>query len=318
MVVPVSLLVRQGLSVAELRLRLKEEEAARRREKLAAESQTKQTTISERIPEDVEQPVASSTMSSRARQDSSPIKVLCILHQTISPSYATQPLSSILNLEKLLTTPHTTEQISLLWRAYHASRSNGTGRGYLCATIPVGAYEKMLSVASRYPYFVVPVPKEGTRSTDHQTPEGQRAHEFYFMEWGLHGPPIEPRPTSADPFAKPKISANPHLSTILFTPLQEYKLRTSFATPYLVLTNYTELAHSHGIVLLRGEITPSASQSGSYMLNQQDAQLLAMGAQKFYLWSDGQSQRQELLRSFHENPANFKWEELLKHTDFSA
>ena len=143
------------------------------------------------------------------------------------------------------------------------------------------------------------------------------------MEWSFHG---APKPTTLDLFAKPAPSNNPQVSTVLFTPLQEYKQRASFATPYLVLTNYTDLASSHGIVLLRGEITPSTSGSidaggdGRYMLSQQDAQLLAMGIQKFYLWSEeqGKRERELLLKTFHDRPEEFKWEELLKHTDFSA
>ena len=54
------------------------------------------------------------------------------------------------------------------------------------------------------------------------------------------------------------------------------------------------------------------------MLNQQDAQLLAMGTQKFYLWQDEQGAGAMLLKAFHENPSEFKWEDLLKHADFSA
>ncbi len=56
------------------------------------------------------------------------------------------------------------------------------------------------------------------------------------------------------------------------------------------------------------------------MLPQQDAQLLAVGAQKFYLWNDGSGhgEREALLKTFHENPKDFKWEDLLKHTEFSG
>ncbi len=233
-----------------------------------------------------------------------------------------QPLSSILNLDKLLETPHTPEQISILWRAYHEIRSGGTGRGYLCATVPVESYEKMLGVASKYPTFVLPVPRGNVQVEENVK---EPAHEFYLMEWGFHGSPPEPA-SSRELFALPMASSSPQTSTILFTPLQEYKLRQSFATPYLVLTHYTDLVNSHGLVLLRGEITPSGTSSGvgagedsaRYMINQQDAQLLAIHVQRFYLWSEGSEDRAALLKAFHETPEDFKWEELLKHTDFSA
>jgi ATP synthase F1 complex assembly factor 1 len=78
---------------------------------------------------------------------------------------------------------------------------------------------------------------------------------------------------------------------------------------------YPELAESHKLVLLRGEITASTS-GGGWMLSQEDAQMLIMGVQKFYLWEErggsGKDQDAErLLKAFHEKAEEFKWEELL-------
>lgn len=177
----------------------------------------------------------------------------------------------------------------------------------------------MLDVGRQYPKFVIPVPRGEGQTAG--ASDSDRAYEFYYMEWSFHGAPPD-LATSIDLFAAPRPSANPHTSTVLFTPLQEYKHRASFATPYLVLTHYTDLAHSHGLVLLRGEITPAAATAGKmegdgrYMLSQQDAQMLAVAVQKFYLWGEGQSERTALLQAFHENPGEFKWEELLKHVEF--
>ncbi|KAI8983385.1 ATP11-domain-containing protein [Trametes punicea] len=300
----------QGKSVEQLRAELKEQERQRRLQKLKEES-SKNKGMSETPRRTNASPdqssVASTSAAAPTRKDSSPVK----------------PLSSIFNLDKILQKPHTPEQISVLWRAYHESRSGGSGRGYLCASLPVETYQKMLDVASKYPRFVIPVPRENA-----QVEEGLKepAYEFYLMEWGFHGPPPEPS-KNGDLFAPSKPSTNPQTTTILFTPLQEYKLRTSFATPYLVVTHYPDLAKTHGLVLLRGELTPSAASlpngranddSGRYMLSQQDAQLLAIHVQRFYLWNEGSDERAALLKAFHETPAEFKWEELLKHTDFSA
>ena len=222
-----------------------------------------------------------------------------------------------------MSNPHTADQISGLWTAYHASRSNGTGRGYLCATIPLNIYKKMEQNGRSYPSFVVPIPRiQPTQELDSPSNpvEENIAHEFYFLQWTFHASPPIPTP-SDDPFVIPTSSgSNPQSSIILFTPLQEYKLRNSFATPYLILTMYTDLAETHGIVLLRSEITPStASGSGSgsadrYMLSQADAQLLTMSLQKFYLWSENGSDLtgQTLLHTFHKNTQDFKWQELLK------
>jgi len=227
-----------------------------------------------------------------------------------------------------MSTPHTSAQVSALWTAYHLSRSGGTGRGYVCASVPLNVYQKMAGIAERYSTFVVPVPR--VREVTESKVEGEEntAYEFYFLQWDFHDAPPVPSATD-DPFARPTPAVpndNPKTSTTLFTPLQEYKMRMSFATPYLVMTHYTDLAHSHGVVLLRGEITPASAGSGNsvdgrYMLSQEDAQLLSIAVQKFYLW-DGEGKEQErdgerLLKCFHETPDRFKWEELLKHSSWT-
>jgi len=197
------------------------------------------------------------------------------------------------------------------------SRSGGTGRGFLSASIPLKTYETMAAVATKYPSFVVPVPHSGAELQ--QGDKGDAAYEFHYLQWDFHDIP-QISSASEDPFAASKTSTNPAISTILFTPLQEYKLRMSFATPYLVLTHYTNLAATHGIVLLRGEITPCSNSDGSgtdikHMLTQNDAQFLSMAVQKFYLWdADGQGKNNEgaLLKQFHENSKQFNWEDLLK------
>ena len=224
-----------------------------------------------------------------------------------------------------MSTPHTSAQISALWTAYHLSRSGGTGRGYACASVPLDLYHKMSNVAERYSTFVVPVPRV-KKAAESKAHEEDTAYEFYFLQWDFHD--IPPVPSATDDFfahpvsVVPPANANPKTSTILFTPLQEYKMRASFSTPYLVITHYTDLAHSHGVVLLRGEITPASAASGNgvdgrYMLSQEDAQLLSIAVQKFYLWDgrggDQEREGERLLKCFHETPDRFKWEELLKH-----
>ena len=312
--------------MSDLRTELKEQE---RHQRLKKQQEERSKTPHATHTSSASSPFPSSLSSASppagiaSRKDSSPVKVR-ILSSASFASFdkSNQPLSSILNLDKLLEKPHTPEQLYLLWRAYHESRAGGTGRGFLCATVPVESYEKMLEVAGKYPTFVLPVPRE---SAQVEGESKEPAYEFYLMEWGFHGPPPEPA-SPGDLFSPAKSSSNPQTSTVLFTPLQEYKLRQSFATPYLVLTHYTDLVKSHGLVLLRGEITPSGASAGTgtsedgirYMLNQQDAQLLAIHVQRFYLQNEGSEERAVLLKAFHETPEQFKWEELLKHTDFSA
>ena len=248
-----------------------------------------------------------------------------------------KPLGTILNFDKLLQNPLEPAQLTQLWHGYHQHLTGGTGRGYLSAVIPRDTYEQMLSVAQKYPQFVVPLPREAALvegdKADGASEGETKPCEFFFMEWGFHDTPPEPRAAASvidDLVNNPgtpgqSTNTNPQISTVLFTPLGEYKLRNTFATPHLVLTFYTDLARTHGLVLLRGEITPGsgATDGGDarYLLSQLDAQALAMSMQKFYLWSKlkaggetvADDPRSMLVKTFHEDPANFKWEDLLKH-----
>ncbi|KAF8634487.1 hypothetical protein AX15_000925 [Amanita polypyramis BW_CC] len=291
----------QGIGVADLKQKVKEtarEEKRRLHEQAALQDKV--------VAEDVAGQYSHSMPSAakKERKDGSPVKVL----------------SSILDLSRIMAVPHTPAQVSALWSAYHLSRSGGTGRGFLCASVPVDMYKQMAAVAAKYPSFVVPLPRPRNNSELQEDGEGNTAFEFYYLQWDFHGMPDVPT-AEDDPFITPKPSDNPAISTVLFTPLQEYKSRISFATPYLVLTHYTDLAQTHGIVLLRGEITPNSDSAGSgaerkYILTQPDAQLLSMALQKFYLWDkdgDGRNKAGELLKQFHEDPTQFKWEDLLKH-----
>ncbi|KAK0233499.1 ATP11-domain-containing protein [Armillaria fumosa] len=298
-----------GLSVAELKVKVMEslaEQKLRERQELLASRSPPKLTSNEQV---LDIPVK---QKPEARKDSTPVKVrICLISNWLSRCLILyQPLSDILNLPRILKT--TPEQLSALWTAYHASRSDGTGRGFLCAAIPFSLYKKMTTVATKYPSFIIPLPRP---DIDSPADESKMSYEFFFMQWNFHHSP--PSPTRADdPFqASPDAPSNPPISTVLFTPLQEYKHRTSFATPYLVLTHYTDLVNTHDVVLLRGEITPSTTGGEArYMLGQEDAQLLAVGIQKFYLWGekDAGPDGERLLRSFHDNPGEFKWEELLK------
>ncbi|KAF8912943.1 ATP11 protein-domain-containing protein [Gymnopilus junonius] len=279
-----------GLTVSQLLEKAKADDAERRKaegEKLkasaAALQKTSQTTDSSLASSSSLRPVEDgpSKLLSK-RKDASPIK----------------PLSSILNIPRILSTPHTAEQISALWTAYHGSRSGGTGRGYVCASIPLDMFHKMARTGRQYPTFVLPLPRVRLEdATETSSGENELAHEFFY-----------PAETCS--------SSNPSCATVLFAPLQEYKLRGAFATPYLVLTMYTDLVSSHGLVLLRGEITPSSS-GDKHMLGQEDAQALTLSLQRFYLWDDKKesediSEGKRLLQAFHETPEKFEWQDLLR------
>lgn len=134
------------------------------------------------------------------------------------------------------------------------------------------------------------------------------------QEWA-----ILPRPsTVTEPVPSP--------SSVLFTPLAEYKARQNFSQPYLILTHYTDLALSHGTVLMRGELTDNVA------LDQLHAQVLAVRMQLFYNNSVVQDKlasgtvkeptamekaRAELLKDFHERPEQFNVEQLIKSGEIS-
>ena len=179
--------------------------------------------------------------------------------------------------------------------------------------IPSETYQKMIQVAAKYPVFFLPLERP---SPEH---DQEVAHEFFFMQWDFYDPPPHPLLTPGTPFDEqlpgppPSATPNPQPVTVLFTTLQEYKLRQTFALPYLVLTFYTDLATTHDIVLMRGELTASPTSSEKYLLSQEDAQKLGVNLQRFYLPEDGDkyAERAELLKSFHEKPVTFEWEKLL-------
>lgn len=289
--------------------RRQEEEARRRREArdAALTTQKQKHHTSSSI-------LTSSNPHDGSRKDSSPLKVCQVRVKADIVSISSQPLSTILNIPKVLSVPHTPGQIGNLWNAYHMSRSRGTGCGLLCASIPLDLYKKMSAVAEKYPTFVIPI----CRTTNSSVKNGS-AYEFYFLQWCFYDAPKVPR-INNDHFVKPPSfdSLNPKISTVLFTPLEEYKLRGTFAIPYLVLTNYTDLASTHGVVLLRGEVTPRRDSDDQYMLSQEDAQQLSMAMQKFYLWDNGEGEGEKLLKNFHHRPQEFKWEELLKVADWKV
>jgi len=319
---------RHGTSVEELRARLREQECEQARQRaLQAEAQARAAEQPPKQDQHVQPGSTARPHHASVRKDSSPVKVRppsFVLLTVTKPLPHRQPLSNILNLERLLATPHTAEQVSALWTAFHASRSGGTGRGFVCASLPRDAYDSMLGVAQRFPRFVIPLPRGTSAADATDNEEPKTAYEFYVLQWDFYEAPPPPSASAADLFFSPKAQLrgaegqNPRSSTAIFTPLVEYKLRQTFATPYLVLTLYPDLAHTHGLVLLRGEITPSAakeSSAGDYLLGQQDAQPLAHGLQRFYLWGSSE-EREKLLADFHERPGEFEWEKLLKHGDF--
>ncbi|GAA5935266.1 Atp11p [Sporobolomyces koalae] len=200
-----------------------------------------------------------------------------------------KPLHDIMDLSKV--PDLTSSALSQLWTTYHQAK------GFLSAAIPTETYLKMISNARKYPIFILPLQRDVVGEAPDGTQTDQ-AVEMHVLNWALLPPPA----TVTEPVPPP--------STVLFTPLAEYKSRQEYAQPYLILTHYTDLSASHDVVLMRGEITPNVT------LNETEAQILAIRMQLFYhdkgTGAQVEQERKELLRVFHQEPDKFEWEKLIK------
>ncbi|WVQ93103.1 hypothetical protein IAU59_000167 [Kwoniella sp. CBS 9459] len=248
-----------------------------------------------------------------------------------------KPLASILNLPLLHLTPHDANAIAQIWTAYHTAHPT-LSNSFLSATLPSSTYESMLSLAKQNPFFVLPLPRlsepspspsssgteSGVGSDSTAAPKAEvktDEYEMFYLQWLFHPTPTTSIPPSSEAEPKPL----PLTTSIIFTPLEEFKRHGEWAQPYLVLTHYPELSHTHSLVLMRGEISPAAATgpAGSdanpgFLLSQPQAQLLALALQRFYCTSmdvpgEGEKGKQErldraaALRGFRENPAGWDW-----------
>lgn len=97
----------------------------------------------------------------------------------------------------------------------------------------------------------------------------------------------------------------PHL---LFTGLEDYKIRGTNASPYLTVAHYTELADSKGLVLVRGDIVfPSK-------LSDVQAKKLLEISHSFFLHDS----RFALVEQFNKDSADFEFQDVLKELNISA
>lgn len=185
----------------------------------------------------------------------------------------------------------------------------------------------MAQKARQYPTFLLPLPRTIVGSEDeNQTAnvgpgEKKQGYEMQYLQWSFLSHPerleVSTQQDESITFSdeERQLIEKAAPSTVLFTPLAEYKLRQEYAQPVLILTHYTDLALSKGIILLRGEVTGAeeaaaattdiaaaaaiASQGGETSseklqnlkkplqsqgkLSPQDAQLLTVTLQRFYM-----------------------------------
>ncbi|KNZ43658.1 hypothetical protein VP01_9g16 [Puccinia sorghi] len=236
--------------------KLYDELVQKARQKLASLDQSSQPTKQGGLP---------SSQISKTRQYSSPIKV---------GVYIISPLDSIIDVDKVAS--QSANEITKLWVAYHLSTSNPPRLG---AVIPTGTYEEMIESARKYPSFVIPLAKSSSTSSlspDKSNP-ADLPFEMQYLQWDFVKQPPEP---NLPDFLKAKTTCTIPATIVMYTPLGEYKLRQSFAQPTLILTHYTDLANSHGIVLMRGDITPASN--GSPKITPTEAQLMILRFVDFF------------------------------------
>jgi ATP synthase F1 complex assembly factor 1 len=109
--------------------------------------------------------------------------------------------------------------------------------------------------------------------------------------------PVFRGPNSFETFA---LQCQPPL--VLFTSLEEYKRHGSSATPHFVLSHYTELVDSHGMVLVRGDIIQP------HALDAIQASSLMHNAHEYF--TDFGAKR-EFVQAFNKRPERFDFKKLL-------
>lgn len=210
-----------------------------------------------------------------------------------------KPLSSILDISKLLARePQPTErEISALWQAYHAANT----KNKVGAVIPLDMYQRMTDLARRYPEFIIALPRTANPGDKGQEEQGA---EVIFMQWSF-----VPNPSAAGQ------QSGAETTTVLFTSLAAYKAHGQFAQPALILTHYPDLADSHGIVLMRGDIT-SSPQSNQAAMSAQDVQLCCLRLQQYYGDENQDGEQRRLLKAFHgkdgQSQEDFDFEKFVK------
>ncbi|EED18913.1 F1F0 ATP synthase assembly protein Atp11, putative [Talaromyces stipitatus ATCC 10500] len=207
-----------------------------------------------------------------------------------------KPLSSYLNLEKILTLPP--KEIETLWRLRHANNARS-----ICAVIPLETYQRMATAARSNPQFILPLPRQSGSTQSEESAAVEGGADIHFLQWGFH-PPAASSSSSLQ-------TANTHTSTVVFTHLAAYKLHGSYAQPHTTITHHLDLADEKGLVLMHGQVMPDSGVSVS------EASWLVSCVQRFYDFDgEGSGRKGELLRMFTRGDVEgFKIEDLVSETE---
>ena len=236
-------------------------------------------------------------------------------HRLPESATGIKPLSSYLDLPKISTLP--AKEIEYIWRLRLASDPQS-----LCAVIPLATYTRIVASAQKHPQFVLPLPRPAAEdgsgdietSADGFAGKGVKrtAADVHFLQWGWH-PPASPELGVGSSSAGTK-TANTHTSTVIFTHLAAFKLHGEHAQPHTTITHHLDLADSHGLVLLNGNVMSGRGVSV------EEGRWLLMCLQKFYDVEGhgggvGKERRVELMRKFSSGDKGFSLEELLDEAE---
>ncbi|CAK9442008.1 uncharacterized protein LODBEIA_P58090 [Lodderomyces beijingensis] len=180
-------------------------------------------------------------------------------------------LNDYVDVEKVRRLPR--DDIKLIWK----TRFQDDPRS-LHATINNQQFDEITENASKYPYFLLPLPKSDDKDT-------HKGYQLEFVQWSFVG---------ADTIH------------CLFTSLAEYKLHGEFAKPHVVLTFHQDLKKDKDLVLMNG----LSEKDGG--LSTQEAQLLVLNLQRFYNGKD--SNKLALVKEFNEGSEKFTLDGLIKET----
>ena len=106
---------------------------------------------------------------------------------------------------------------------------------------------------------LTPPPPQKTKKQHHKALPQRVAGVMSAAEWGAAQARAKASPNFVLPIAKPgggflTLVLQWQMPFVLFTTLDEYRRSGAAAPPHFTVTHYDELARSHGVVLLRGDV----------------------------------------------------------------
>ncbi|CAG0883054.1 unnamed protein product [Darwinula stevensoni] len=132
---------------------------------------------------------------------------IAAFQQCVILKFPSMKLEDILKVD--LIAGKTADEVQQIWEEYHKGKEN-----YLAAVVPPSIFQRINETASKYPLFLLPLPRK-------------QGYEFFFLQY------------AGDEFH--------------FTSLINYQAFQENAPDCLVLHYYKELADEKGLILLRGE-----------------------------------------------------------------